>query len=351
MTAPFGDHNVITVSMLKPRDIFNYNRHSGLWRKCVIPASHPAPRARSGADFAVIGGDIYLFGGLFKNFSRTNDLWKLTLNVKGCYQWIEIKVKEKSQSPCPRASHLVWEYDGKLWSYGGNADAHDGYLNNYGRFRAIDEFHFAIEQTVCFDPETKQWTDVQFSGTMPEASDSLAGVRINNTLWIFYLEDLYNLDLSSLQWRKVTMGNPKPSSRNFCSLTKIGEDAIVLHGGMPSNFPYAVVLSDNVWYLNLSSMTWSQKPSDNVTVDDILPKEERLNYVLTVWGWTEIRGNVNSLRPLCQARRVKTLQDIALTCIDKHRRSLPLNALPKALQEKILLPGEKSLAPLGTRNK
>ena len=176
------------------------------------------------------GEDIYTFGGQsvspapkahFKVFA-TNELWKLNQNTNDNFKWTRILVKDKRKTPSSRMGHSGWEYDGKVWTFGGWGPSVKGYLNYHGRFSSITKHN---NQLLNFNPENNKWTNIKCFGTVPSPRSSHATTALENKVWLYggtdfgtQFEDLYELDMRSLTWRLIQTTTPKPASRYDSSL-------------------------------------------------------------------------------------------------------------------------------------
>jgi hypothetical protein len=351
------DEKLIVIRRTNMRELFNYNIHSGIWRKYVIPAFRGAPPFTILNKPVVIGSDLYVFGGrvVNLNFKITNDLWKLTYDRNGRFIWEKISLTKQSQTPSPRHSHTLWEYEGKLLSFGGEGISHDGFLHDHGELN-IEYGIVGNNQLVSFDPKCGKWRNPQCFGVGPSAESSvyLVSARINNIVYVFQkgvdvTNSLYQLDLPSLYWTQITTGQPGPCERINCSFTAISDTHIVLHGGARADEDFENI--NDTWVLDIPSRTWSehstqQDDDDKYAATHTALKCPQTNTLYILGGYEnwfdQIRLDATS------AERVKSLRSQSLACADIHREQLDFQALPKIFQQELLLPGEKA-ATVGQR--
>ena len=62
--------------------------------------------------------------------------------------------------------HTGWEYAGKLCVFGGRGPSPEGYLNDYGDI-AGDFLMKLNNQLLCYNPNSKRWTNPQCFGATP----------------------------------------------------------------------------------------------------------------------------------------------------------------------------------------
>ena len=254
------DHNILVFD--SQYSFWVYNLYTEQWKEYVDKKwcrdGHTwCHLSYDDACAAVIGQDVYMFGGRDRYEDPTNALRKLHGTPQGLFFWTRIKTK-KAKSPSPRRDHSGWEYDGKLWTFGGNGPSLVGYLNDNGNY----DLH-CNNQLLCFCPSTAKWTNPQCHGAMPPPVRSHATTTINDKVWLhggftpnFPPLDLYELDMSSLTWALIAPVQPRPKGRYWCSLTAISDSELLLHGGIADS-ETNVVLKDT-WIFNVETLSWKQ---------------------------------------------------------------------------------------------
>ena len=164
------------------------------------------------------------------------------------------------KSPSPRCDHSGWIYSQKLWIFGGFGPSPDGYLNDSGNFLEHHSDVVCNNQLLCFNPSCNEWENQECSGSIPSPRGAQALTNIKEKVWLygghrdsFVLDDLYELNMSSLIWTHVETGSTTPQGRYSCSLNALTRDQILLHGGVGSSD--GQTLSDT-WILHIPSQTW-----------------------------------------------------------------------------------------------
>ena len=240
------------------RNIWAYNLYTGQWRKHVISSKEIAPQGIFYACAVAINQDAYMFGGKIKTnrYSRVNELWKLTKSSEGCFEWNKVNIKVKMKTPSPRDRHSGWEYDGKLWSFGGFCDLPYGYLHEHGDFDGG-----VNNQLVCFDPCNSEWTNPKCFGSIPLPCGVHTCSIMEENVWLMRAfnwnnprDTLYQLHMHSHVWTLIqTSQQPKTHGR-VGTLTSVTCDKLVLHGcntNCTSRLP-------DTYILDLTTHTWSQ---------------------------------------------------------------------------------------------
>ena len=341
--------------LLSLRNIWMYNVYTEEWGKHVIRDGIIPPGAMcSGA--VVIEGDIYMFGGsghIHEPDNFTNAMWKLTRTPKCCFEWRKGKERVKKKAPSPRNGHSVWEYKGRLLTFGGGGPPLKGYLNNHGDFNGDDHYYGTNpgqnNQLLCYYPLTEDWRNLKPSGTIPKPRASHASTISGDKVWIYggystdpfrVYDELYQLNMVSLTWTKIQSGQLRPRCRKMCSLTAVTENQIVLHGGRSTSNE---ILSDT-WIFDLSLLSWKKceaskcKPRCGHTANvgtnsgiigvggQTAKIENRRNYIQFYSGAFSVK-----LEP-------KTLQQQAIQKIHQHRDMLSWNLLRDTLRDRFLFP-------------
>ena len=256
------------------RIIWTYNLVTERWK--LHMSTGQVPGLFRGACGIGIGEDIYTFGGCsyaieresFLPLSRvqrqsarplTNDVWKLTQGANNNFMWSKMCVN--LNEPSPRMMHSGWEYNGKLWVFGGLGTTPNGYLNEYGNFRFAG--HYALEelynnnQLLQFDPDNNTWRNVECLGEVPAPRCKHAATASDHNVWLFggepgeISDDLFQLDMGTLTWTKLQTPMPKPQLRHSCSLNITAESKLVLHGGERG------AKFHGTWIMDLASQSWS----------------------------------------------------------------------------------------------
>ena len=295
---------------------------------------------------AAIGTDIFLFGAMAQTEGLriahidypTNPLLKLSRNHQGEFSWSCIKYQSTIKS-FKNAYQTGWAYAEKLWIFGGAGVFVDDYLNDNGGFSwATSHYN---NQLLCFDPSCEKWTNPQSSGNIPEPRAGHSTAILRDTVWMIgginlrnlRLDDLYQLDMHSLVWTKMEIMEPKPSAIKFVSLIAFSDGQLMLQGNFTGD--NGMIASEG-WVLDTLSASWRKH--------ETAPKDKRPrhshtatpginNSVVIIGGHGPDRSkSSNSLKTLHVMLQPKSLQQLAVKTVYKHKAKLPCKALPKSLR-------------------
>ena len=243
------------------RNIWMYNVYTEQWGKYVIPKGKKVPPGTMDSSAVFIQGDIIMFGGrrVHPVTEYTNAVWRLSRTPKRHFEWSKHMTRTKKKAPSPRLCHSGWEYKGQLWTFGGEGPPLAGYLSDYGDFWG--NVFGENNQLLCYDPLSKDWRNLNPSGTIPEPRASHASTIIGDKVWLYggyclhpelFYDELYELNMISLTWTEIQFKQLKPLYRASCSLTAVTENQIVLHGGQSTSYESL----NDTWILDLSSLSW-----------------------------------------------------------------------------------------------
>ena len=203
--------------LLSLNNIWMFNIYTEHWRKYVIPKHKIVPPGNLGVCAVTIQESVYVFGGCeyidnttakFSDF--TNDVWKLTIISKQCFEWSKTKAQRKDKTPSPRFFHTGWECAGLLWTFGGESEPPTDYLNDYGDFSRTDGG--VNNQLLCFNPLSEEWRNPQSSGAIPAPRSGSSTTMIGDIAWMYggfsnqsnhFFNDLHQLSMVSLTWTKL----------------------------------------------------------------------------------------------------------------------------------------------------
>ena len=314
------------------RVICSYNLYTEEWRKFVIPDTMNAPEEFISAVADTIDGVIYTFGGRHTGsryeFER-NALWTLERTKKGGFAWSYIKPQCKEQSPSPRTGHTGWEYEGKLWIFGGSGTSPEGYLNYNGDFQYSIRRLFRNNQLLCYDPNTQKWTNPQCFGDVPSPRGGHASAFAKNKVWLFggydgiqhmYLNDMFELTMHSLIWTQIHVCCPP--RRHLGTLTAVTEGQLVLHGG---------VCRRDTWIMDTQSHLWKLCTSQKDDIRWFHTGSSGLNGSAIILGGFRYSTSDKGYNVFHVSLEPKLLQQLAMQIIYKHQAELPVEFLPVKL--------------------
>ena len=331
-------------AVVSSRKILVYNLYTERWERYVVPKTGSAPKPFHGAVSAAIEGTIFAFGGLdSEDFSARNALWKLSRAERGCFTWSFIKYESKKKSPSPRHAHTGWEYAGKLWIFGGEGPSPLDYLNDHGDI-VVDPCGFARNnqlnnQLLCYDPNSQLWTNPQYFGTMPSPRSGQSSAITRENVWLFggfdergSLDDFFQLNMHSFTCTQIQTGEPSPQARRMCTLTRITDNQLVLHGGLTVD-PDVRTLNDT-WIIDITSYSWRPYTSSIDRVRNDHAATLGLNsHVIIIGGYKDIcdTDDVYYDNIFHVMLEPKSLQKLALHTVYKNQPELPWKGLPNKL--------------------
>ena len=329
---------------ISTRVIWSYNLYTEEWKEYVIQETVDAPEPFVRAVADTIDGTIYTFGGVNKKY--LNDLWTLKKTKRECFIWSYIKPQCKEQSPSPRTGHTGWEYNGKLWIFGGLGPSPEGYLNCNGDTAAISP-RFWNNQLLCYDPNTQKWSNPQCFGDVPSPRSGHCSAIIKNKAWLFggvgrpCCNDIFELTMHSLTWTQIQTVIPHPRACLYSTLTAVTEGQLVLHGGLSTQ--------GQTWILDLKSHSWRLYRSREVHSRSCHTGSSGLNSSVIMFGGygsQDVRDVFHVALELLKfqkfqkkkkkkkknvALEAKLLQQLAMKIIYKHQDKLPWEVLPAKL--------------------
>ncbi|KDP20748.1 hypothetical protein JCGZ_21219 [Jatropha curcas] len=193
-------------------DVWVLNTVSNEWRLSECSGIIFPPRHRHAA--AVIGSNIYVFGGL-NNDSISSSLYVLNA---GNLQWKEALVG--GQQPCARHSHSMVAYGSKLFMFGG-----------YSGEKPLGDLY-------SFNVQTHIWIKEKTSGESPHARFSHSMFIYNNFLGVIggcpvsqHSQELALLDLRIHKWKHVTLDYIGKELLVRSTANIVGDDLVMIGGG------------------------------------------------------------------------------------------------------------------------
>ena len=320
--------------------IWMHNLYTKEWRACELSKSEIAPPPTAGACAVRVGEAVYMFGGIRLNkapglSAYYNDVWQLGRSQDGLFFWCKIKIIDSAKMPSPRVDHSGWEYDGMVWTFGGHGDPSVGFLNDHGDFTDHNPLVTFNNQLLCFNPSSDEWMVLKCFGSVPRPRSQHSTTILRDKVWMYgghdltritaRFNELYHLSMRSFEWTQIQTGNPQ--GLFFSSLTAISDTMLLLHG------ENQVSTTSESWVIDLLTQTWKQYTREK--------DPPRLHHT----GHTSINNNViiigGSNRSYdCTATfyvmlEPRSLQQLTMQIIFKHKDVLPLKYLPKTLTTRL----------------
>ncbi|XP_071441235.1 kelch domain-containing protein 2-like [Hetaerina americana] len=260
-------------------ELWAYDSHTEIW-SLIITKGDPPPR-NSGACGVVFDDFLYVFGGYhgvsdgLVEEGNSNQLHRLDLTTM---TWKQLFPGGVSPTPCDKL--VGWEYNGKLYFFGGFGPAPD--IWSSGTFDFVPERMNMLENhpsrgwnnqlvsldvRCCRELHSKgqekellwEWPKTSGATPCPRAAHAadLSGFR----LYLFggrfksnRMNDLHCLDLKTMHWSGdlTEPHRTNPEGRSWHSFTFVKEGKAILYGGFNQ---HNVILKD-CWILEVPSMNW-----------------------------------------------------------------------------------------------
>ena len=306
--------------------IWRYNLYTDKWDKQATTTTRESPKPFDCAVAVLIEGIIYTFGGESEDFER-NELWTLSRTETGDFTWSFIKNQCDKESPSPRQGHTGWEYEGKLWVFGGRGPSPHHYLNNHGD---IEGDIIRNNQLLSYNPKTSKWTNPQCFGEVPSPRSGIcsSSTIIREKVYLFggYIgdvrgsNDFFQLNMYSATWTRIQTVQRRPPTTWDCTLTAATDNQLVLS-----------TTSTGAWVMDLTSLSWRMlyTSRDDHGRDQHTATLGLNSNVIFVRGYLIYTHGYNNifhvmLEPM-------SLQKLTVCTIYKHQGSLSWERLPKKL--------------------
>ncbi|GAV68461.1 Kelch_1 domain-containing protein/Kelch_3 domain-containing protein/Kelch_4 domain-containing protein, partial [Cephalotus follicularis] len=250
----------------------------------VADATGDIPPSRVGVTMAVVGENIYVFGGRDATHKELNEFYSFDTCTN---KWTLLSSGD--DGPPHRSYHSMTTDDRYVYVFGGCGDL--GRLNDLWAFDVVDKRWgkypkpgdnvkgrggpgFAVAQgkiwvvygfvgvevddVHCYDPAQGKWAEVETSGEKPTARSVFCTIGIGKYVFIYggevdpsdlghlgagkFASELYVLDVEKLVWKKCGDGpgsDNHPGPRGWCAFASGLRDAqkglLVYGGNSPSN--------------------------------------------------------------------------------------------------------------------
>ena len=209
------------------RVIWLYDLDIDRWIKFVVPDTQNIPSPSFGSCAVDIGSHLYTYGGLYDDGRLSDgigDLWKLSRSADGNFSWTQLTTEVRI---APRCGHSGWEYENKLWIFGGMSHNIFEYLHDNETFLGGEPYGTLRfnNQLCCFSPTEQKWMTVKSKGTKPSPRWFHGITKLRDNVWLYggsfgaarYC-DLYELQLRTLTWTQVHIPGPRDISPAFIAV-------------------------------------------------------------------------------------------------------------------------------------
>lgn len=230
---------------LPSEEIWLYDPDVSTWTRRVCTGD--VPPGLSGACAVMMDSEqhMYLLGG-HTYFGKVNSVYQLNVHSG---RWLRIPEAEPLHNFSPRDKFAAWEYDNRLYIFGGYGPNVDVYLHGVGEFY-WDYFPVCgwNNQLVEFDVSTLQWSLVESSGSVPLPRAAHAAAKLQHRVFVFGGRH----DVSRLNDLIVSEDNLMPVGRSWHSFTPVTDTQILLYGGYTND---CIPLADR-WLFDIESLEW-----------------------------------------------------------------------------------------------
>jgi len=197
------------------------------------------PLSRSNHSSAVVGPNMYIFGGLLQQEEELIDSDDLHVLNTQTMTWT--KLHPSGVLPEARCGHKMVTIDGKIYLFGGGNG---------------DNWAMKFNDLHVYDPETNCWTKPETTGDEVDSTTFSSVWNVGRFLFVFgggrkthrgsVSNDIYALDTVTMHWTKQTLTGDAPSERDDCTTNVVGDTVYLMHG-------YNNGAIDQFWSIRMSS--------------------------------------------------------------------------------------------------
>ena len=178
------------------------------------------------------------------------------------------------------------------------------------------------------------------AGSIPSPRSSHATAVSEGNVWLYggvtnmkqrILDDLYQLDMTSLTWTNIQTVGANPPQQSSCSLSVISEHRLLLHGGFDTT-----QAQNSTWIFDLPLQSWRKHTRTKYHPRCKHTATTATNSsVIVIGGTCRINTREHVYNDTFIVRlEPRSLQQLAMHTIYQHRDVLPLKLLPKKLKSK-----------------
>ena len=183
------------------------------------------------------------------------------------------------------------------------------------------------------------WTNPQCFGDVPSPRLDHASTIIKHKVWLFggfnvnftMHDDIFELNMHSLTWTQIQTVEPRPQARQWCTLSALNNNQLVLYGG-DSGIRSDETLGDT-WIMDLTSYSWRQYESKDHTRRSHTASVCLNNNVTIIGGCQggfdyREKSYTSVFHVMLEA---KSLQQLVVRTIYKHQDEINWTCLPNKL--------------------
>lgn len=246
---------------LPPQELWIYNSIVNRWVRRETSGAIPPGISGAAAVFLPSEKAVYVMCGFMFN-GHANEVYRLDTSD---WTWSHIDVGDNAQKPSPRDKLSAWEWENRIYIFGGYGLSFYPYMHDVGSYfgdvSVFGQTKGWNNQLMIFDTTSRSWSNPQTTGASPSPRAAHGSARVGRDVFIFggrhddqRLNDLYRLNLSTLNWSQIFVEGNVPVGRSWHTFTPISDRHVCLFGGYTTS---QQPLGD-VWFLDTVSLQWRQ---------------------------------------------------------------------------------------------
>lgn len=222
--------------------LYIFNLKDQTWSTADASGDIPPPRV--GVTMAPVNDIIYVFGGRDAEHKELNELYSFNTCTN---KWTLISTGETG--PVHRSYHSITSDGRFVYVFGGCGDA--GRLNDLWAYDVVDQ----------------KWVSFPLPGESCKGRGGPGLVVSEGKVWVVYgfagkeMDDVYYFDLVKREWSEVETKGEKPSARSVFSTTAIGKYIYIFGGEVdPSDLGHlgAGSFSGEAYALDTETCVWKK---------------------------------------------------------------------------------------------
>ncbi|HUT02527.1 MAG TPA: kelch repeat-containing protein [bacterium] len=223
----------------------------------------PKPRIMSAAFFRNKGNQLLICGGGLETLNPQGDLWALDLKTR---EWSKIKPANGDLQKIAMAAGIydekrdrlvviVQEISGKLETF-----SYSFAENKWNSVAPVGDFPKVMFRTTpIYDPKAD--SIVVFGGSAWENPD-------NTHYRTVYYKDLYSLSLKDLKWKKLAATGESPLPRSGqVEIYDPKTHSLVMYGGIGTDKTGKELVFNDVWVLDLTKLQWKKVEAKGIKIE------------------------------------------------------------------------------------
>ena len=219
------------------------------------------------------------------------------------FAWNRIPIKDYAKKPSPRDGYSVWEYDKKMWIFGGFGCLNLGYLDDYGDFTGTGSILYRYNnQLLCYDPCSHTWTNVECFGDIPAPRADASAALMEDKVYLFGGDispnmpnryGLYELNMHSITWTQIEIPGLRPTNNQKTSVIPVTDNKLILYANIEKKdgFIEIVDVQSHTWKEHLEKKVGYNYDHTGITGlfgsaiilgEAIQPESQAYNHLITV---------------------------------------------------------------------